>query len=56
MALLNLNDGEDINDLQLQHLDIRKILKTTDTGGTRELQLATSLNTHLTMGEHEMTS
>jgi hypothetical protein len=40
VALLNLNDNDNINDLQLQHLDIRKILKTTDTGGTRELQLA----------------
>jgi hypothetical protein len=40
VALLNLNDGDNINDLQLQHLDIRKILKTTDTGSTRELQLA----------------
>jgi hypothetical protein len=40
VALLNLNDNDNINDLQLQHLDIRKILKTTDTGGIRKLQLA----------------
>ncbi len=40
VALLNLNEGEILDDLKLQHLDIRKILKTTDTGGTRELQLA----------------
>ena len=40
VALLNLNEGESIDDLKLQYLDIRKILKTTDTGGTRELQLA----------------
>ena len=40
VALLNLNEGESIDDLKLEYLDIRKILKTTDTGGTRELQLA----------------
>ena len=40
VALLNLNEGESMDDLKLQYLDIRKILKTTDTAGTRELQLA----------------
>jgi hypothetical protein len=35
VALLNLNDNDNINDLQLQHLDIRKLLKTTDTARTR---------------------
>jgi hypothetical protein len=40
VALLNLNENDNINDLQLYLLDIRKILKTTDTAGTRELQLA----------------
>ncbi len=40
VALLNLNEGESIDDLKLQYMDIRKILKTTDTGSTRELQLA----------------
>jgi hypothetical protein len=34
VALLNLKTTD------IQHLDIRKILKTTDTAGTRELQLA----------------
>jgi len=37
-----LLQAKDVDDLELQHLDIRKILKSTDKAMTRELQLGSS--------------